>query len=88
MRRFTIVLMTLSLTAPFAFADDDLEYDDLPQAVKQTVDKEVGKGKITDIDRETDDQGRTYYEIDYREGKTHMEMKVGENGVVLKKKSC
>jgi hypothetical protein len=88
MRRFTIILITLGLTAPFAFADSDLEYDQLPDAVKQTVDKQVGKGKISDIDKESDDQGRTYYEIDYREGKTHMEMKVSEDGKVLMKKSC
>lgn len=96
MSRFTIALFTvasLSAVIPAASAGDDDEYDrddDIPleevsQAARATIQREVKNGQITEIDRE-DHDGRVYYEVEYKEGNRRYELHVAEDGKVLLRK--
>ncbi len=59
--------------------------DQAPAAVQATLKKTVGDGKITDLAKETDD-GKTIYEADAMIGDKAYEIKVGEDGTLLKQK--
>ncbi len=59
--------------------------DQLPAAVKDTLLKEVGKGTISDIDKETED-GKTIYEADATIDGKNWEIKIAEDGKLISKK--
>ena len=59
--------------------------DQLPAAVKATLTKEAGDGKIGDIDKETED-GKVQYEADVTVGDKEYEIKIAEDGTLLSKK--
>lgn len=92
MRRFTIALITVAsvcAVVPSAFADDtdkdDVQLQEVPQAARDTIQREVKQGRITEIDRE-DDDGRVYYEVEYKQGNQRYELHVSEDGKVLQRK--
>ncbi len=72
------------LCAPPARADifDDVELGELPEAVQKTINEQAVGGKITEIERETED-GTTYYEVDITKDGKRMEFKVSETGKLL-----
>jgi len=59
--------------------------DQLPAAVKATVQKEADGGTIKDIDKETED-GKTTYEADATINGKPYEIKVAEDGSLISKK--
>ena len=59
--------------------------DQLPDAVKVTLMKEAGGGKIGEIAKETKD-GKTVYEADVTIDGKEWELKIGEDGKLLNKK--
>lgn len=59
--------------------------DQLPAAVKATLTKEAGDGKIGDIDKENED-GKSQYEADVTVGDKEYEIKIAEDGTLLSKK--
>ncbi len=59
--------------------------DQLPAAVKATLMKEAGDGKISDIDKESE-KGKTIYEADVKIGANNYEIKIAEDGTLLSKK--
>jgi hypothetical protein len=66
-------------------AEVKVTIDQVPAAVKDTFQKEAGKGTITGIDKETK-HGKTLYEADVMiEGK-NWEIVVGEDGKLISKK--
>ena len=71
--------------------DDDeknetkITIDRAPAPVQATLQTETSGGKITDLDKETDD-GKTIYEADATIGDKAYEIKVAEDGTLLKKK--
>ncbi|MBC8105360.1 MAG: hypothetical protein H7Z14_02125 [Anaerolineae bacterium] len=58
--------------------------DQLPAAVKATLAKEVGSGKVEEIDKDTEN-GRTIYEADVMLDGKKWEIKIGEDGQLIKK---
>jgi uncharacterized membrane protein YkoI len=90
MSRFAIALFTatsLCAIAPVASADsdDDVKLEDVPQAVRDTIKREVKTGEITEIERE-EDKGRVYFEVEYKTGAKRFEVHVAEDGKVLLRK--
>ena len=59
--------------------------DQVPAAVKDTLQKQVGKGTITDIDKETEDS-KTIYEADATIDGKNWEIKVAEDGKLISRK--
>jgi uncharacterized membrane protein YkoI len=74
----------LTMAVPTAFADD-LSFDDLPPPVQQTVEREVGDGQITDVDREQH-RDETLYEVEFDRGAKEYELEVAPDGTVVRLK--
>ena len=92
MTRFISLLLIapLTLVAPLAMADDtpreEVKLEALPKPVRDTIQREVKTGKITEIERE-DHEGKMFYEVEYIENNQRMELHVAADGKVLKRKS-
>ena len=63
-----------------------VKIDQLPAAVRKTIEEQTAGGKIEDIAKVTDD-GKTFYETDVKmaDGKEY-EVQVAEDGKVISKK--
>ncbi|MBN9161971.1 MAG: hypothetical protein BGO98_15400 [Myxococcales bacterium 68-20] len=74
--------------APSALAghEEKVSLEQVPAKVKETIQKHVADGKITEIEKEKKDDGTTVYEVEYKtaKGEKH-ELKIGEDGKLLKK---
>ena len=60
----------------------ELKFEDLPQAVQNTVKQHAGAAKVRDIDRE-DRTGRTIYEVEFDRNGEEQEIHVAENGTLV-----
>jgi len=76
------VLPALLISSSLAFAGPDLTFDELPKPVQTTVTREVGKGRISDIERDVK-RGETVYEIEFHEGDKKWEIEVAADGKLL-----
>jgi hypothetical protein len=65
-----------------AYAGEDVKLDELPPAVKQTVERETKGAIVKEIERDEED-GKIVYEVDYTKGGNRWEMHVGATGKVL-----
>lgn len=81
-----VLPIAIALTAP-AFADEKVQWSDVPPAVQKTITENAGGGKIEEIEKETETIGgkRTLlYEADVRKTDgSKIEIKVGEDGKLL-----
>jgi hypothetical protein len=59
--------------------------DQLPPAVRDTMQRESGGAALTKVEKETK-EGKTAYEADTTIGGKNYELKVAEDGTLLKKK--
>ena len=78
--------VTLVLAAP-AFADEKIQWSEVPATVQKTITEHAGGGKIEEIEKETETKGGkkiTVYEADVKkpDGKK-VEIKVGEDGKLI-----
>ena len=65
-----------------AYAGEDVKLDELPPAVKQTVERETKGAVVKEIERD-DEDGKIVYEVEYTKAGTRYEMHVGATGKVL-----
>ncbi len=72
----------LTLVGTPALADD-IPMSELPDQVRQTVERETANGEILDVER--DDDGETVYEIEFRENNQKFELDVSPDGQVLRR---
>ena len=79
---FYIILPAIGLTAIPAPAED-VKLSDLPQAVRQTIERELKGLEIDDIERDKDD-GKIVYEADTK-GDNDVKVKVAEDGTLLER---
>lgn len=90
MKRRTLPLL-LAFAASLAFssaaqADEKVALDQVPAVVKVTIQKHVQDGKLEEIERDKEN-GVTTYEVEYRaKGGTRYELRIAEDGKLLKKK--
>lgn len=78
---------TLALSA-LAFADEKVQWSEVPASVQKTITEHAGGGKIEEIEKETETisgKKTTIYEADVKQpdGKK-IEIKVGEDGKLIK----
>ncbi|MBX3206910.1 MAG: PepSY-like domain-containing protein [Labilithrix sp.] len=84
----SILTVILALAASTAFAlpaaaGEKLTLEQVPAKVKETIQKHVKDGKITEIEREKEGTA-TVYEVEYKSAKgTEHELKIGEDGKLL-----
>ena len=76
---------SLALAGPALADDDDVKLQDVPSAPRQTIEKEVGRGTITEIEREEDD-GKVHFEVEFATAdQQRYEIHVGNDGKLLHK---
>lgn len=87
MRRLGIALLlpALLLLPATTQAGTDIPYEELPQAVQATVQRETKGGEIVDIEREREN-GRIVYEIEFIQEGVKYEIKVAPDGRLLERK--
>lgn len=99
MKILSRIILSVALAAPLAVttaaqADDktsssgprrDLTVDQLPAAVKSTVQREVKNKNIQSIMKSTDANGAIVYEIVYLDGDKENSLQVAANGKVMTK---
>jgi hypothetical protein len=84
MRAISSAAAALALTMATSTAlADDLTVEDLPPPVQQTVQREVGEGHITDIDREHHGE-RLVYEVEFDRDQREYKLKVAPDGRVVR----
>jgi len=66
----------------WAFAEGKLTLDQLPTAVRATIEQHAGQGKIVEVERETE-HGQIVYEAEVRVDGKKVEIVVAENGKLL-----
>jgi len=66
-------------------AEVKVKIDDVPAAVRKTLDEESHNAKIDSVDKETDG-GKTIYEADVKLHDKNYEIKVAEDGTLISKK--
>lgn len=77
-------VLAVGLAAPAAVSADEVRLEQLPAAVRATVERETRGGRIKEIERE-ERGGRRVYEVEFvRDGREH-EILVAEDGKVLEK---
>lgn len=83
-RHVSSLLALLALTAP-AYAGEDLTLEQLPAAVKATVQREVKTGQILEIERDQK-KGQPLFEIEFLDGGVKWEIHVAPDGTLLSRK--
>lgn len=87
MRVITALITTASLIllSPLALADDDyVELADVPDPVRDTIEREVADGRILAVERERDD-GRITYDVYFQQDGQRYELEIAEDGTLLKR---
>ena len=73
--------IAVGVSAP-AYAGEDVKLDELPPAVKQTVERETKGATVKEIERDEED-GKIVYEVEYTKAGNRYELHVGATGKVL-----
>lgn len=86
MRHSTAVLLAacMLLAWPASSPADEVSIDQVPPAVRATIERELRGGKLEEIERETRN-GRTVYEVEFERDGKDREIHVAEDGTVLKR---
>jgi uncharacterized membrane protein YkoI len=85
-RLLTCTLFQAALLLPaLGQASQDVTLEQLPPAVKATVERETQGGQITEIERE-DEQGRVIYEVEFTSGGKEYELDIAEDGKLLERR--
>jgi hypothetical protein len=87
MRHFPLMstfLVVASVVAP-AHAGENVRLEQLPPAVKDTVQREVKTGQILEIERDQK-QGRPIYEVEFLDAGVKWEIHVAPDGKLLTRK--
>jgi hypothetical protein len=85
-----LVLAGITVTGVIAKEKEEenevkMAFKDVPAIVQKTIQREAFGAAINSVDKEKDD-GKTVYEADAKIDGHNYEIKVGEDGVLLKKK--
>jgi hypothetical protein len=69
---------------PASSPADEVAIDQVPPPVRATIEREVGNGRLKEIERETRN-GRTVYEVEFERDGDDREIKVAEDGTVVER---
>ncbi|MHC4212032.1 MAG: PepSY-like domain-containing protein [Planctomycetota bacterium] len=80
---FYIALLLIGLTGTSILVGDDVSLSQVPQAVRQTIERELKGIEIDDLERDRDD-GKIVYEVD-TDGGNDLKLKIAEDGTLLER---
>jgi len=78
------LVLAVVLAAPAVAGADSVPLEQVPAAVRAAIEREVGDGRLEEIERETRD-GRPVYEVEFTRNNTEHEVLIAEDGTVLKR---
>ena len=78
------VVLAVVLAAPVLAMADSVPLEQVPAAVRATIERELGDGRLEEIERETRD-GRPVYEVEFTRNDKEHEVLIAEDGTVLKR---
>jgi hypothetical protein len=81
----TVTLQAALLIPAVSHAGQDVTIDQLPPAVRATVERETTGGQITDIERDHE-QGKVIYEVEFTSGGKEYELDIAEDGKLLERR--
>ncbi len=82
----TIAMLQAALVVPaLAYAGQDLTLDQLPPAVRATVERETKGGQVTDIELDTE-LGKKIYEVEFSVEGKEWELDIAEDGALLERR--
>jgi hypothetical protein len=82
----TSALFQAALLVPtLSYAGQDVSVDQLPPAVRATVDRETKGGQITDIERDSE-LGQLIYEVEFTLDGKEFELDIAEDGKLLERR--
>jgi hypothetical protein len=73
------------LVPTLSFAGQDVKLEELPPAVKATVEQETKGGQITDIERDNE-KGQVIYEVEFTSEGKEYELDIAEDGKLLERR--
>lgn len=90
-RTLRAILVAAMLVPAVAWAnddndDDDLTLEELPAAVRSTLEREAKGATIEDIDRERRADGSTYYEVEIEHTDQEWKLQISPTGELLQRK--
>jgi uncharacterized membrane protein YkoI len=84
MTHMIALVLAVVLAVPALARADSLPLEQVPAAVRAAIEREVGDGRLEEIERETRD-GRPVYEVEFTRNNTEHEVLIAEDGTVLKR---
>ena len=93
MKTKTLLLVALPVALAFAASgcesekEEKVQWSSLPTVVQETITEKAGDGKIEEIEKETktkDGKPVTVYEVEVKKDGKEIEIKVGEDGKLIK----
>ncbi|HLV67226.1 MAG TPA: hypothetical protein VKY73_15500 [Polyangiaceae bacterium] len=68
-----------------AAAGRDITLEDVPPAVRATIQREVAGGQIDEIEEDRRRDGRIVYEVEFWQGDRKFEIDIAPDGTLLKR---
>lgn len=78
------LVLAVVLGAPALARADSVPLEQVPAAVRAAIERELGDGRLEEIDRETRD-GRPVYEVEFTRNDKEHEVLIAEDGTVLER---
>jgi uncharacterized membrane protein YkoI len=78
------LVLAVVLVAPALALADSVPLEQVPAAVRAAIERELGDGRLEEIERETRD-GRPVYEVEFTRNNKEHEVLIAEDGTVLKR---
>lgn len=78
------LVLAVVLAAPAPARADSVPLEQVPAAVRAAIERELGDGRLEEIDRETRD-GRRVYEVEFTRNDKEHEVLIAEDGTVLER---
>ena len=78
------LVLAVVLAAPVLAMADSVPLEQVPAAVRAAIERELGDGRLEEIDRETRD-GRRVYEVEFTRNDKEHEVLIAEDGTVLER---
>jgi len=78
-----LLVFGLSIALAGKKTEKDVTIDQVPTAVKTTIEKEAGDNKIEEIEEVSKDGKVVYYEAEWKTGGKEIEIKVDPSGKLL-----
>jgi len=79
-----VILSSLLSTSSVQADDDEIRFEDLPTAVRETAEREIGDGLVLEVEVDTK-RGATVYEVEFVQDAVEYELDIAADGTLLRR---